>query len=366
MSALAEPHTSALVIGTGLLAQLGARLREAGLRGKVFVVSDDQVFPRYGDAALQGLRDGGFDARSYQFKEGETSKDLATASALWDWLARERAERIDTIVALGGGVVGDVAGFVASTYLRGLPLVQVPTTILAQIDSAIGGKVAVNHPSGKNLIGSFYPARLVVSDVETLVSLPRRERASGWAEAVKYGMILDAELLDLLEANAARLLDLQSGDLGFVSAIVERCARHKVQVVAEDEREASLRMILNYGHTIGHALEAALRYETLLHGEAISIGMTGAAAISCARGRLDPNVPLRQKIVLERFGLPTRLPPDAPVPSIDDVLERMASDKKARDARINWVLLDRIGHAVIDSQVPPELVRDTVRSLLAR
>lgn len=366
MSTLAEPNLSTLAIGTGLLAQLGARLRQAGLRGKVFVVSDDRVFPLYGERALQGLRDGGFDAQAYQLKEGESSKDLATASALWDWLARERAERIDTIVALGGGVVGDVAGFVASTYLRGLPLVQVPTTVLAQIDSAIGGKVGVNHPAGKNLIGSFYPARLIVSDVETLVSLPRRQLASGWAEAVKYGMILDAELLDLLEANAARLLDLKPADLSFVSTIVERCARHKVRVVAEDEREANLRMILNYGHTIGHALEAALRYETLLHGEAISIGMTGAAAISEAVGRLGPGARSRQHAVLDRFGLPTRFPPDAPVPSIDDVMDHMASDKKARDARINWVLLDRIGHAVIDSQVPPELVRDTVHALLAR
>jgi 3-dehydroquinate synthase len=364
MRAVADRYTSELAIGPGLLARLGASLREVGLRGKVFLVSDDRVFPLHGETALSGLRDAGFQAHVFLLKNGEPSKELASAGALWDWLARERAERIDAIVALGGGVVGDVAGFVAATYLRGIPLVQAPTTVLAQVDSSIGGKVAINHPVGKNLIGAFYPARLIVSDTRALVSLPRRELASGWAEAIKTAMILDAELLDVLDRHAAQLLDLPNADLELVGRIVERCARHKVRVVEEDERETGLRMILNYGHTIGHAMEAALHYETLLHGEAVSIGMAGAAAISVAMGRLDPAAADRQNAVLQRYGLPIRFPADAPAPSVDEVVDRMASDKKARSSRLNWILLDQIGHATIDASVPPELVRDVVGQLL--
>lgn len=367
MSLTMDRGSTELAIGPGLLSRLGEKLREVGLRGKIFLVSDDHVFVLYGHAALDSLRDADFSASAFQLKAGETSKELASATALWDWLAAERAERIDAIVALGGGVVGDIAGFAAATYLRGLPLVQVPTTVLAQIDSAIGGKVAVNHPAGKNLIGAFYPARLVVDDTKTLETLPRRELAAGWAEAIKTGMILDPDLLDLLDANAPRLLDLAppNGDSSLVAGIVERCARHKIRVVEEDERETSRRMILNYGHTIGHALEAALDYEHLLHGEAISMGMAGAAALSVALGRLRPEAAVRQNDVLRHFGLPTRFPIAVPRPTSDDVLDRMASDKKARNSKINWILLDRIGHAVIQSDVPPGLVREVLGQILS-
>jgi 3-dehydroquinate synthase len=357
---------SELAIGPGLLNLLGTKMREAGLTGRAFLVSDDVVFPLFGEAALAGLREGGFEVASHQMPDGERTKSLAGASAIYDWLAEQRAERGDTIVALGGGVVGDVAGFVAATYLRGMPLVQVPTTVLGQIDSAIGGKVAVDHPRGKNLIGAFYPARLIVADIDTLRTLPPRQLAAGWAEAVKCAMVLDADLLDLLETHAVALRELRTFDPEgeLLRSIVERCARHKVAVVAEDERETGLRMILNYGHTIGHALEAALSYETLLHGEAVSIGMAGAAAMSVARGLLDPAAAECQNRVLARFGLPTRFPGDLPAPAPEVVLDRMASDKKARGARLRWILLDRIGHARIESDVPMTLVRDTVAELL--
>ncbi|HLZ07786.1 MAG TPA: 3-dehydroquinate synthase family protein, partial [Chloroflexota bacterium] len=243
-----------------------------------------------------------------------------------------------------------------------------PTTILSQIDSAIGGKVAVNHAKGKNLIGAFYPAQLIVADVDTLRSLSPRELAAGWAEAIKCAMILDAPLLDLLSEHAAGLVDPDSvvfqSDL--LVQIVDRCARHKVSVVEEDEREAGLRMILNYGHTIGQGLEAALNYNVLLHGEAVSIGMTAAAWLSVERGLLSWSDARRQRTVLEQFGLPTEFPRGQNNPTVDVVLDRIGHDKKAFNARLRWVLLDRIGHAVIDSNVPPELVRVAIENSLAR
>jgi 3-dehydroquinate synthase len=359
---------SELAIGPGQLTRLGKKMRAIGLEGRAFVISDDRVFPLYGAAAVEGLRAGGFETASYQLPNGEPTKVLASASRLYDWLAENRAERNDAVVALGGGVVGDVAGFVAATFLRGMPLVQVPTTVLAQIDSSIGGKVAVNHPLGKNLIGAFYPARLIVGDTDTLRSLPPRLLADGWAEAIKCAMILDADLLDLLESNAAALCDLSRPDVDdhTVGGVVERCARHKVRVVTEDERETGLRMILNYGHTIGHALEAALDYETLLHGEAVSIGMAGAAAMSVALGYLDPTAARRQNDVLVRFGLPIRFPAGHPAPVVDRVLDHMTRDKKARASRLRWILLEGIGRTRIASDVPMELVRETVERLLSR
>jgi 3-dehydroquinate synthase len=342
-------------------------MREAGLAGRAFVVSDDMVFPAYGERVVAGLSAGGYDVVSFQLPAGEPTKSLQSAHLLYDWLIEARAERNDPIVALGGGVIGDTAGFVAATYLRGVPLVQVPTTVLAQIDSSIGGKVAVNHPQGKNLIGAFHAARLIVSDVSTLETLSPRLLSDGWAEAVKCAMIIDAELLDVLEAHAEGLCDPKSAEFrsSLLVEVIERCAYHKVRVVEQDEREANLRMILNYGHTIGQGLEAALNYEVLLHGEAVSIGMTGAARLSVARGLLDPAVAARQTAVLTRFGLPTRYPAEAPAPNPDAVLDRMTHDKKARAAQLRWVLLDRLGHARIESGVPVDHVRETVADLLA-
>ena len=363
---MAAATVSELVIGRSLLSELGARLRAAGLPGRAFLITDDRVYPQYGPVTEAGLRRGGYEVATYQLPEGEATKSLHFAHGLYDWLVDQRAERGDTIVALGGGVVGDTAGFVAATYLRGLPLVQVPTTVLSQIDSSIGGKVAVNHPRGKNLIGAFYPARLIVGDVDTLRTLPRRLLADGWAEAIKCGLILDAELVDLLDEHASGLCDPASSEFSsqLLVDVVERCARHKVWVVEQDEREANLRMILNYGHTIGHALEAALGYEVLLHGEAVSIGMSGAARLAVARGLLAPAAAERQDAVLARFGLPTHFPSEARAPSVDLVLDRMAHDKKSQGARLRWVLLDRLGHARIESGLPSQLIRETVAHLL--
>ncbi len=358
---------SDLAIGRGILGHIGQHLRQAGLRGRAFVVTDEKIFPRYGATTIESLRNSNYVVESFQLPDGETTKSLASAQLLYDWLADNKAERIDAVVALGGGVVGDIAGFTAATFLRGMPLVQAPTTVLSQIDSSIGGKVGVNHLKGKNLIGAFHPARLIVADVETLRSLSPRLLADGWSEAIKCAMILDAELLDVLDANAAALCDPTSPGFGsdLLVDIITRCAQHKMRVVLEDEREANLRMILNYGHTIAQGIEAALNYESLLHGEAVSIGMTGAAEISIGTGLLDKTSAARQRQVLTHFKLPIALPADVPKPRVEDVLDRMAQDKKSRGSRISWVLLDRIGHASISSDVPATLVRDTVERLIS-
>jgi 3-dehydroquinate synthase len=287
---------------------------------------------------------------------GEGAKTLARAGELYAWLADRRAERRDTIVAVGGGVIGDLAGFVAATYLRGVPLVQVPTTVTAQVDSAIGGKTAVNLPQGKNLVGAFYPARLTLIDVALLEGLPPRELRAGWAEVIKTAMIFDAPLFDALERSRpedmgrARLLD-----------VIARCARWKEEIVAEDPLERGRRILLNFGHTIGHALEAATAYGTYLHGEAVAIGMVGVAEISRRLGLVDGDFRARIERTLEANALPVRYRASTATP--DDILRAMAADKKTVGARQRWVLAVRPWGTVVRDDVPPDLVRDVLDGL---
>jgi len=357
-----ENEMSEIAVGQGILATIAGRIRQAGLKGRVFVFSDDRVFPLHGQALLDGLQAGGCEADACVLPAGEATKSLEVAFRAYDWLVERRAERVDAVLALGGGVIGDLAGFVAATYLRGLPLVQAPTTLLAQIDSAIGGKVAVNHPRGKNLVGAFYPARLVVVDTALLRTLPRRDLASGWAEIVKTAMILDEEMLGTLERHAPALLE---PDLALATEIVRRSVQHKVDVVAEDPKEQGRRIILNYGHTIAHALEAATGYGALQHGEAVAIGMVGAAEISCRLGLLDQAVAARQERCLSAFGLPLRVrdrTPNAPDPAA--VVGALALDKKVRGRAVRWVLLEGVGRTTIRSDVPAEMVREVVEELL--
>lgn len=352
MSASAVLH-----VAHGLLSRLGALMREAGLDGAAHVISDTSVLPLYGPAALDTLRAAGYEAAAYAVPAGEHSKSLAQASALYDWLVERRCERRDVVVALGGGVVGDLAGFVAATFLRGLALVQVPTTLVGQVDSAIGGKVAVNHPRAKNMIGAFHQPRLIVADVALLRTLPSRELRAGWAEVIKTALILDADLLRLLEARAREMEEL-SPDL--TTEVVRRCAEHKLAVVAQDERDEGRRIILNYGHTMGHALEAAAGYGALLHGEAVAIGMLGAARLAHRMGLCPAPLVERHRQVIAAYGLPTR----APVVPHEAVLEAMALDKKSRAARIRWVLLADVGDVRIVSDVPDEAVGATLSEVV--
>jgi 3-dehydroquinate synthase len=338
----------------GALAMLGERLREAGLSGAAHVISDDHVWHHYGEATLASLRRAGFEADSYVVPPGEASKSLATASLLYEWLASRRAERGHALVALGGGMVGDLAGFAAATYLRGLPLVHVPTSLLAMVDASIGGKVAVNLSEAKNLVGAFYQPRLVVTDVSTLTTLPARELTSGWAEVVKQALIMDPDLLSTLEARAA---DLRRLEPEVTAAVVRRNVELKAQVVSEDEREtAGRRTILNYGHTVAHGLEAASEYEALLHGEAVAVGMAAAAEIGRGLGVTPSALAGRQAAVLAAFGLPQ----EAPGVDHERALEALALDKKVSGKAVRWVLLEDVGRTVLRDDVPATLVRQAV------
>lgn len=344
-------------VGWGFLEQLGRRMRNAGLQGRVHIISDDRVFPLYGENVSKVLEEVGFAVDSKAVPQGERSKSFEMAASLYDWLVERRCERGDSVVALGGGVVGDLAGFVASTLLRGLPFVQVPTSLVGMVDSAIGGKVAINHPQGKNLIGAFYQPRLVLADTQTLTTLPRRELVSGWAEVIKHAMIRDPGLLKLLEERSQELLRLEEK---VTAEVVARSAAIKAAVVSEDEKEQGIRIILNYGHTIAHGLEAATNYERFLHGEAVAIGMTGAATLSRRLGLLPLGVIRRQGALLRTFGLPTTCS------GVDasGVLRAMELDKKVRGERIRWVLLADIGRPVIQDDVPNEMAAGAVRELV--
>jgi 3-dehydroquinate synthase len=289
--------------------------------------------------------------------EGERSKSFETAVSIYDWLVNFHAERNDCIVALGGGMVGDLAGFVAATFLRGLSLVQVPTSLTGMVDAAIGGKVAVNHPQAKNLIGAFYQPRLVLADTGTLTTLPRQELVSGCAEVVKHAMIRDPRLLEYLEERAEGLLML---DKAITSEVVSRSAAIKARIVSEDEKEQGIRVILNYGHTIGHGLEAATNYGRFLHGEAVAIGMMGAAMISRQVGLLFQEVVDRQKALLQRFGLPTT----CSGVDIESLLKAMELDKKVVGKKVRWVLLSGIGKPVVRDDIHREEAVSAIHKLL--
>ncbi|MDP9238585.1 MAG: 3-dehydroquinate synthase [Chloroflexota bacterium] len=342
----------------GALDHLGPLMRDAGLRGSAFVVSDDVVGPLFGERALSSLTRAGFGPILLNFSAGEANKTLDTVRDVYDWLIEQHAERGSPIVALGGGVVGDLAGFVAATYLRGVPFVQAPTSLLAMVDASIGGKVAVDHPRGKNLVGTFYPPRLVVEDTSLLAKLPPRSLREGFAEVIKHGLIMDPPMLDILERDAERLLAI---DADLITEIVARNAALKAAVVSEDEREGGRRMILNYGHTIGHAIEAASGYAGVRHGEAISAGMMATAEIGRRMGVTPASVGERQARIFTRYGLPLRhrgLDPDA-------VIAATAHDKKVASKRVRWVLLEDFGRPVVRDDVPDTIVRGMLADLLA-
>ncbi len=351
--------TYPVFVSWGALADLGRRMADAELAGRAYLISDSMVHARWGAAAGEALRTAGFRVASHVVPVGETSKSLETAAAIYDWLVAERAERGEAIAALGGGMVCDLAGFVAATFVRGLPLVHVPTSLLAMVDAAIGGKVAVNHKEAKNLIGAFYQPRLVLADVSTLQSLPPRELSAGWAEVIKHALIMDEELLRLLEENADAIVGLEPA---VTTEVISRSIALKAAVVSEDEREETgRRTILNYGHTIGHGLEAAAEYAGMLHGEAVAVGMAGAARIARRLGLLPPEVGERQDALIARFGLPLRASGLDPA----KVLAAMALDKKVKGGAIRWVLLEGIGRPVIRHDVPPELAEEVVDELLS-
>jgi 3-dehydroquinate synthase len=328
-------------VGAGALDHTGRLAREAGLAtGRALIVTDCNVGRLYGERAAASLSAAGFVPRTVEVAAGEQSKSLAMLERVYDALVEAEVDRSGAVFALGGGVVGDLAGFAAATYMRGVALVQIPTTTVAQVDSTLGGKTAVNHPRAKNLIGAFYQPRLVVADVAALQSLPEREFREGLAEVIKYGAIMDAPMVDALERDLDAILGRAPAAL---EEIVARSLRHKATVVASDTREGGLRKILNYGHTAGHALEASAGYGNLLHGEAVAIGMVAAGKLSQAFAGLGAAEAERLERLIARAGLPTAMPPGW---RGDEFVRAMRLDKKRAGDEIEFVLLDRLGHAL--------------------
>jgi len=359
-------------VGYGLLDKLGEKMKKAALSGTATIISDENVFSLYGNKVEQVLKEAGFGVNSVVVPPGEETKNVGSAIRIYDFLVEHRTERDDVIVALGGGMVGDLAGFVAATFLRGMPWVQVPTSLVAMVDGSIGGKVGVNHAEGKNLIGAFYQPNLVLSDCETLTTLPQRELTSGWAEVIKYGLILDKEFFEFLENNVSKLTKVEPK---LLTRAIARSTFVKARVVSQDEREREgKRTILNYGHTIAHGLEAATEYKRFLHGEAVAIGMMGAARLSQRLGVLPADAVERQQALLQKFGLPTSLRAEAAGRrrgrkrsnlklSLAGVTRAMELDKKVKRKIIRWVLLQDIGKAIIRSDVPQEDVLAVLREL---
>ncbi len=348
------------VVDWGGLGRLGHYLTQLHLPARIFLITDSAVRDLYAPTVVQSLSRAGFEPQLYAVPAGEASKSQSQLNALYDWLVEHRAERREAIVALGGGVVGDLAGFAAATYLRGVPLVQVPTSLLSQVDAAIGGKTGINHPRGKNLIGAFYQPRLVLADPATLLTLPLRERTEGWAEVVKYGIILDAELFAQLEAHVDALRDFSHPAL--LCQLIARCIALKAGIIEEDEHEQGRRAILNYGHTAGHALENVAGYGEWLHGEAVSLGMVLAATLAQQAGTFADADVARQNRLLTALGLPVAYRGTV---QAHDILAAMQVDKKVAGKQIRWVMPQRIGEVTVTT-LPDELVRRVVTAFFAQ
>ncbi|NIA31596.1 MAG: 3-dehydroquinate synthase [Actinobacteria bacterium] len=347
-----------IYIKAGALQSLAEILYENNLTTELFVITDENVQALYGEKVLTILRKAGLKPTMFSVPAGENSKSLQMADFLYSKLIENRATRKSTILALGGGVVGDLAGFVAATFMRGVKFVQIPTTLLSQVDSSVGGKVGVNHRLGKNLIGAFYQPVFVLIDPDVLQTLPQKERRAGMAEVIKYSFIRDVAFYETLNANLATLLDL--GDAKLTESVLARCCSIKANVVEKDEREGGLRAILNFGHTIGHALEALTAYGTFLHGEAILHGMRGAVHLSLLENKTTRNEKTRALSLIDKLD-----PPSIPKSiSIEGVLDAMTNDKKRTTEGQLWVLLREIGKVELARQVNDRNVREAIRFVL--
>lgn len=349
-------HSYSIVVERGALGNLGPRLRELRVGGRAALVSVPTIARLHGKPVLESLEEAGFAITPVEVPDGEAAKTLAVAERSWNALLEAGLDRTSVVIALGGGAVGDLAGFVAATYMRGVNFVQAPTTVLAQVDASIGGKTAINHPRAKNLVGAFYQPRLVLVDPLTVATLPEREFRSGLAEIVKHGIVLDAAYFGDVEAHAPAI---RARDGGTLERIIGGSCRLKAGIVERDERESELRHVLNYGHTIGHALETVTAYQRWAHGEAVSLGIVAEARLAERLGLADRATVERQERLLADIGLPVR---GAGIDA-DAVLAAIARDKKARDGRVPFVLAPAIGTFRLVYDVPPAAVREALTSL---
>jgi 3-dehydroquinate synthase len=339
-------------IGNSLLGQVELILPHLK-RKQVAIVSNTTVAPLYMQAIAQPLRDAGVSVIEIILPDGEAYKNNQTLQIIYDHLLQNRCERNTTLIALGGGVIGDLTGYAAATYLRGVPFIQVPTTLLSQVDSSVGGKTGINHPLGKNMIGAFYQPKLVLADIDTLKTLPQRELSAGVAEVIKYGLIRDADFFDWLETNMSALMAL---DTAVASYAIYRSCQNKAEVVVADEHEQGERALLNLGHTFGHAIENAMGYGVWLHGEAVATGTVMAADLSQRMGWLNAAQMARIKTIMQA----AKLPIAAPDLGADEYLRLMQLDKKVSDGRIRLILQQDIGKAVITADYDAEKLKQTL------
>jgi 3-dehydroquinate synthase len=340
-----EERSYEILIGAKL-EKLGEEMLKLRFGKKTAVVTNPTVNRLYGQRVLKTLTAADFRAMPVEIPDGEQYKTLDWANAVFTALLINTFDRRSPLVALGGGVIGDLTGFAAACYMRGVPFVQVPTTLLAMVDSSVGGKTGVNHPLGKNMIGAFYQPRLVLMDLDALKTLPKEELLSGMAEVIKYGVIWDRELFDFLEKNREKILNLEEGPLGH---IIRRSCEIKADVVSKDEREGGLRAILNFGHTVGHAVETLSDYMSR-HGEAVAIGMVYAAKLAHRTGLCDARVPERIEKLINAYGLPTSLSAMKPRPAVTRFMDMIQVDKKAEAGKVRFVLPKKIGEVVITGE----------------
>jgi 3-dehydroquinate synthase len=343
----------------GGLDDLGVWMSRLKLGKKVLLVSNPVIFKKYGERAIAALKLVGYEVSSCTLPAGERYKTLKSLQKIYDIALENRLERSSTIVALGGGVIGDMAGFAAATWLRGINVVQVPTSLLAMVDSSVGGKTGVNHPQGKNLIGAFHQPRFVLIDPSVLKTLPPREFRAGMAEVIKYGIIWDAELFAKLE-ESKRLDQMRYVDEELLQIILSRSCQAKADVVSKDEKEAGLRAILNYGHTIGHAVESLTGYKLVNHGEAVAIGMVAAGQIAVQLRMWKSADAERQDALIQKAGLPTKLPN---VLDIEAILDTLQTDKKVEAGKVRFVLPTQIGAVTVTDQVPTDVIRQVLRQM---
>jgi 3-dehydroquinate synthase len=334
---------------------IGKTLEQAGIGNQIAIITDSNVDQLYSEECIKALRSGGYEVTKFVFEAGEKSKNLGVVKTIYDFLIKHRFDRDSTIIALGGGVTGDTAGFAAATFLRGINLVQVPTSLIAQADSSIGGKVGVDFGICKNLVGAFYQPKLVYANVNTLKTLPERELRSGLAEVIVHGIIKDAEFFQFMESNLPKVFGFDEATLRYVIKI--NCAI-KGNVVEQDEKESGYRAILNFGHTIGHAIEGVYDF-TMLHGECVSLGVVGAFKMAHYLGMIDETTVFRVVALLEKVGLPVRLPGI----EVEKVYQQMFHDKKVKDNQLVFVLPKAIGTVELRAVEDPELIQKVIGEL---
>jgi 3-dehydroquinate synthase len=353
-----------IAIAPHSLKNLGEKLAAIGLgkkSKKVLIVSNPVIYKHYGEIVVNSLASAGFDVAHLILPAGERFKTANSLQKIYDAALDHRLERSSVIIALGGGVIGDMSGYAAATWLRGIELVQVPTSLLAMVDSAIGGKTGINHPLGKNLIGAFYQPRLVWIDPEVLKTLPAREFRSAMAEVIKYGVIWDRELFDLL-AKCDRLDQLRYVSNELLQTILYRCAKAKAEVVSKDEKEGNLRAILNYGHTVGHAIESVTNYRLYNHGEAVGLGMIIAGAIAVDLELWSADEQAQQVAIITKTRLPQTLPAEI---DLDAIVAAMSTDKKVEAGKVRFILPTAIGAVTLSDRVTGDLVKQNLRKILA-